>query len=131
MTAESSSDSPVQNQNHTKYAWSTATFVGIGYLKPGPGTWASIAGVLLWLAEGAFNHLAPRTELVGLLFWIALAITLGVPAATIVEHECGRVDPGFVVIDEVIGQWIALLFSPVDWQHGLIAWILFRWFDIT
>ena len=40
-------------------------------------------------------------------------------------------DPGFVVIDEVAGQWIALLGSPADWKHGLIALILFRLFDIT
>ena len=56
---------------------------------------------------------------------------LGVPAATIVERESGRTDPGFVVIDEVIGQWIALLGSPADWRHGLIALVLFRLFDIT
>ena len=56
---------------------------------------------------------------------------LGVPAATIVEREAGRTDPGFVVIDEVIGQWIALLVSPADWRHGLIALVLFRLFDIT
>ena len=40
-------------------------------------------------------------------------------------------DPGFVVIDEVVGQWIALLGSPADWRHGLIALVLFRLFDIT
>ena len=60
-----------------------------------------------------------------------VAIALGVPAATIVERESGRTDPGFVVIDEVIGQWIALLGSPADWRHGLIALVLFRLFDIT
>ena len=121
----------IQTLKKTTWAWAVATFFGIGLLKPGPGTWASIAAVLLWLAEGTFNHLAARTELIGLLFWIALAITLGVPAATIVERESGRHDPGFVVIDEVIGQWIALLFSPVDWRHGLIALVLFRLFDIV
>ena len=62
---------------------------------------------------------------------IAAAIALGVPAATIVEREAGRTDPGFVVIDEVIGQWIALLLSPAGWRHGLIALALFRLFDIT
>jgi len=58
-------------------------------------------------------------------------MVLGVPAATIVERESGRTDPGFVVIDEVIGQWIALLGIPFDWRHGLIALVLFRIFDIT
>ena len=36
-----------------------------------------------------------------------------------------------MVIDEVAGQWIALLGSPPDWRHGLIALVLFRLFDIT
>ena len=65
------------------------------------------------------------------LIWIAVSIVLGVPAATIVARESGRKDPQFVVIDEVAGQWIALLFSPVDWRHALIALVLFRLFDIT
>jgi phosphatidylglycerophosphatase A len=69
--------------------------------------------------------------LVGLLIWIALAIALGVPASTIVARESGRHDPGFVVIDEVAGQWIALLGSRASWQHALIALLLFRLFDIT
>ncbi len=60
-----------------------------------------------------------------------LSVSLGVPAATIAARESGRHDPGFVVVDEVAGQWIALLGSPVDWRHGLMALILFRLFDIT
>jgi len=54
-----------------------------------------------------------------------------VPAATIAARESGRHDPGFVVIDEVAGQWIALLFSPPGWRHALIALALFRVFDIV
>jgi len=133
MKAESPSvESPASPiEDPTKWAWAVATFFGIGYLKPGPGTWGSVAAVMLWLAEGTFNHISARGELIGLLFWIALAILLGVPAATIVERESARTDPGFVVIDEVIGQWITLLFCPVDWPHALIALGLFRLFDIT
>ena len=74
---------------------------------------------------------APLTLLIALLIGIALTLVFGIPAATIVERESGRHDPGFVVIDEVIGQWIALLFCPVDWRHALIALVLFRLFDIT
>jgi phosphatidylglycerophosphatase A len=108
-----------------------ATFFGMGYLKPGPGTWASMAAVLLWGAMAWGLHptgsVLPATLLVGIL----LAVGFGVPAATIAERESGRHDPGFVVIDEVAGQWIALLGCPGDWAHGLIALILFRLFDIT
>jgi phosphatidylglycerophosphatase A len=93
-----------------------ATFFGAGLGKPGPGTWGSVAAVLLWAA---------------LLAGIALSIALGVPAATIAARESGRHDPQFVVIDEVAGQWIALLGSRPNWRHALIALILFRLFDIT
>jgi len=115
----------------TAWAWKVATFFGIGYLQPGPGTWGSVAAVLLWAAVAFLKRPDPRTQLVVLLVWIILAIAPGIPAATIVERESGRTDPGFVVIDEVIGQWIALLGSPFDWRHGLIALVLFRLFDIT
>jgi phosphatidylglycerophosphatase A len=62
---------------------------------------------------------------------IIVSIASGVPAASVAARESGRHDPGFVVIDEVAGQWIALIGSPPDLRHGLIALILFRLFDIT
>ena len=61
----------------------------------------------------------------------ANSVSAGVPAATIAARESGRHDPQFVVIDEVAGQWIALIGSPADFRHGIIALILFRLFDIT
>jgi len=115
----------------TPLAWLVATFFGAGYLKPGPGTWGSVAAALLWLGAAAAFHPSPHALLVSLLAAIAVAIAAGVPAATIVERESGVHDPGFVVIDEVLGQWIALLACPGDWAHGLIALILFRIFDIV
>ena len=118
-------------QKKTLWAWTVATFFGAGFGKPGPGTWGSVAAVLLWAAESMSRHPSAHTMLIGLLVWIALAIALGIPASTIVARESGTHDPQFVVIDEVIGQWIALLFSPFDWRHALIALILFRLFDIT
>ncbi len=114
----------------THWAWIVATFFGAGYGRPGPGTWGSVAAVLLWGTYAWLAHPAPRTLLLMLLAGIAIAIALGVPGATIAEREAGRTDPGFVVIDEVIGQWIALLGSPANWRHGLIALVLFRLFDI-
>jgi phosphatidylglycerophosphatase A len=87
--------------------------------------------VLVWGAVAWFTHRAPSALLTFLLIGIALSLALGVPAATIAARESGRKDPGFVVIDEVAGQWIALLGSPADWKHALIALLLFRIFDIT
>jgi phosphatidylglycerophosphatase A len=61
----------------------------------------------------------------------ALVATLvGIPAATIVARESGREDPGFVVIDEVAGQWITLIGMRADWRHAVLALALFRLFDI-
>ena len=56
---------------------------------------------------------------------------MGVPAATIAARESGRKDPQFVVVDEVAGQWIALLGCPIEWRHALICFVLFRLFDMT
>lgn len=138
MSSESSSTNPIQNQekvpdeNATKWwAIAIATFFGAGYGKPGPGTWGSVAAVLLWASFAFLLHPSTLTITLALTIGIVVATVLGVPAATIVERESGRTDPGFVVVDEVIGQWIALLGSPADWRHGLIALVLFRIFDIT
>jgi phosphatidylglycerophosphatase A len=56
---------------------------------------------------------------------------IGIPASTIVAREAGHKDPGFVVIDEVAGQLVALILMPPDWQHAALALVLFRLFDIT
>jgi phosphatidylglycerophosphatase A len=130
-TSPANISEPTHVQKRTLWAWTVATFFGAGLGKPGPGTWGSVAALLLWAAESIGGHPRAHTELVGLLIGIALAIALGVPAATIVAREAGREDPQIVVIDEVAGQWIALLFSPPDWLHGLLALLLFRLFDIT
>ena len=132
MTTEARVDTPAQSaRRRTRWAWTVATFFGAGFGKPGPGTWGSVAAVLLWGVCALALHPAPQSLVIALLGGIALTLILGIPAATIVARESGREDPGFVVIDEVAGQWIALLFCPPDWAHALIALILFRLFDIT
>jgi phosphatidylglycerophosphatase A len=115
----------------TFWAWTVATFFGAGLGKPGPGTWGSVAAVLLWAAFAWMLHPSAATLAIALIAGIVLSLAAGVPAATIAARESGRHDPGFVVIDEVAGQWIALLGSPADWRHALIALLLFRLFDIT
>jgi phosphatidylglycerophosphatase A len=114
----------------TGWAWAVGTWFGAGLLKPGPGTYGSVAAVLLWY--GAAHIFDPG--------WIALAVAtavaalavtlIGIRAATIVEREAGREDPGFVVVDEVAGQWIALIAVRPDWRHAALALVLFRLFDI-
>jgi phosphatidylglycerophosphatase A len=115
----------------TLWAWAVATFFGAGLLKPAPGTWGSVAALLLWAAFAMGAHPPRLTLLLALIAGIVLSVAIGIPAATIAARESGRKDPGFVVIDEVAGQWIALQGCPADWKHALIALVLFRLFDIT
>ena len=115
----------------TFWAWTIATFFGAGFGKPGPGTWGSVGALLLWMIAAFYLRLAPQTLLVWLVAGIAISLVLGIPAATIAARESGRKDPGFVVIDEVTGQWIALLGSGANWRHAVMALVLFRIFDIT
>ena len=127
---------PTQNQveskpARTRWAFAVATFFGAGRINPGPGTWGSVAALLLWALAAMAVHLSRFGLNVFLAVGIALTLIVGVPAATIAARESGRHDPGFVVIDEVAGQWIALLACPPDWGHALIALFLFRLFDIT
>jgi phosphatidylglycerophosphatase A len=131
MTNDRLSANSTPASTKTFWAWTVATFFGAGFGKPGPGTWGSVAAVLLWAVYARLAHPLPHTLLLALIAGIAVSIALGVPAATIAAREAGREDPGFVVIDEVAGVWIALLFSPFDWLHGIIALVLFRVFDIT
>lgn len=112
-------------------AYFIATAFGLGYLKPGPGTWGSLGGL-------AISILIARANLPAASFltieWAAVAIisAIGVAAATSVSRHSGKKDPQFVVIDEVSGQIIALSFPMVvlNWKSWLAGFILFRVFDI-
>ncbi|MGP8259032.1 MAG: phosphatidylglycerophosphatase A [Acidobacteriaceae bacterium] len=114
----------------TPWAWTLSTFFGAGRMQPGPGTYGSVAALLLWYCAAHLFH-PQRLALALATAVAALLITLiGIPASTIVARESGRLDPGFVVIDEVAGQWIALIAVRPDWQHAALALLLFRLFDI-
>jgi phosphatidylglycerophosphatase A len=117
-------------EKKTLWAWAIGTFFGAGLLKPGPGTYGSIAAVLLWYAVAHILHPAPIALAIGTAIAAVAATLIGIPAATIVARESGREDPGHVVIDEVAGQLIALIAIPADWRHAAISLVLFRAFDI-
>lgn len=111
------------------WAMLTGTFFYAGRLKPGPGTWGSVAAMLLWHLFGGMITPQWRTPS---LIAAAIAVTLiGIPAATLVARESGKEDPSHVVIDEVAGQLIALIGAPLHWSSLLAGLILFRLFDIT
>lgn len=113
-----------------------ATLFGVGYLRPAPGTWGSLAAILLALGLhmlGGFPLLVLATLLVFPLGWWATAVaTRGAD-----DH-----DPSEIVIDEVAGQWLAAWVPSLGaWMTGapalalypgwIAAFLLFRLFDIT
>ena len=113
----------------SRSSWLIATFFGIGHLQPGSGTWAAAVTALLWVGA---SHWIPSSWLLSTALIASAAITLiGIPPSTTVARESGQKDPGFVVIDEVAGQLIALIGVPLDWKYVLAGFILFRSFDIV
>jgi phosphatidylglycerophosphatase A len=118
------------SEKKTLWAWMAGTFFGAGLLKPGPGTYGSIAAVLLWFAAAHALHPSPIALTIGTVIAAIAATLIGIPASTIVARESGREDPGHVVIDEVAGQLIALIAIPADWRHAALSLLLFRLFDI-
>ena len=110
-------------------SWLVATFFGVGYLRPGPGTYASAITVLCWW--GASQVVAPAWRIPVETISAVIIVLAGIPPSTVVARESGIEDPGFVVIDEVAGQMIALIGVPLDWKYLLASFILFRGFDIA
>jgi phosphatidylglycerophosphatase A len=115
----------------TRWAWAVATVFGVGRLKPGPGTWGSLAAAAIWYFALRAAHPSPGIAVAVTLAGVAVATAIGIPAATLVEKQAGQTDPGFVVIDEVAGQWLVLAATPFNLAHAILAFLLFRFFDIV
>jgi phosphatidylglycerophosphatase A len=103
-----------------------ATSLGIGYIGKGAGTVAAVACCICWYLAWAGGY--PPAILSVII--TVLIILLGIWAGNKVEPLWGK-DHQRVVIDEVAGMCIALLFIPVSLKYVLTALILFRFFDIT
>jgi phosphatidylglycerophosphatase A len=121
---------PLASVKKTRWAWWLATWFGCGYMAPGPGTYGSVAAVVLWLL-GSRLAATPGTVSAFTLAAAVLVTLAGIRVSTIVARESGRKDPGFVVIDEVAGQWLALVPLTPTLAHALLGLVLFRLFDIT
>ena len=128
MANETSKDVTAPSGPAPVWASLVATFFGAGRLRPGPGTWGSLAAVLIW--AGASHFIFPPHQSLVLVTLAAAAVAIGIPAATSFARATRQKDPQSVVIDEVAGQWITLLFAPVGWKTLLAGFILFRAFDI-
>ncbi|RVV99850.1 phosphatidylglycerophosphatase A [Mesobaculum littorinae] len=113
-----------------------ATFLYVGLLRPAPGTWGSAAAIpVAWLLHwaGGFPLLTVAT---------LVALAAGYPAARAEAARSGDHDPSHVVIDEVVGMWIALWplsaglwFAGAEahvfpWPGWVGGFVMFRLFDI-
>ena len=104
-----------------------ATWLGCGYSPVAPGTAGSAAALLIAVVLHSWLGWPP--------FWFAiLAAALCLPgiwAAGVMARVEGREDPGIVVVDEVIGQWVTIAAAhTMNWKSVLAAFVLFRLFDI-
>lgn len=139
-------DQQKRSRRASAVAHGVAVVGGCGYVPVAPGTAGSVAGVVLFVAVvGLLEATGVRG---GLALGIHVAIAgclcaVGVWAAGRVEERFGRHDDGRVVIDEVVGQWVALLplvvpavpASPYADRSGFFsavvtAFVLFRVFDV-
>jgi len=103
-----------------------STCLGIGYTPKGGGTVAAAACCIAWYLAGAGGNESPFLEVAV----TAAILVLGTWSAGKVEAAWGK-DSSKVVIDEVAGMCLTLLFIPIKWQYVLIGLVLFRFFDIA
>jgi phosphatidylglycerophosphatase A len=101
-----------------------ATCFGIGYLQKGAGTIAALFCCALWYVFDWYQW-----SFLLQLIHIAVLFLIGVVCAANVEKEWGH-DSNRVVIDEWMGMIVALFLVPFTWINLLLAFVLFRLFDI-
>jgi phosphatidylglycerophosphatase A len=95
----------------------------IGKMPKAPGTWGSAVAFLPWL-------LLRKLSLPAYLAWLAALFIIGFLAAGSAEKLLDQADPGCIVIDEIVGMLIALILVPANPILLLLAFVLFRVFDI-
>ncbi len=105
-------------------AWTVGSCFGIGRLPKAPGTWASLAALPFgWglLYVGGITALAMA---------IPIVFVIGIWSSRQIIWAIKKEDPSVIVIDEIVGQWIALLPVGLVWWQFAVAFILFRIFDV-
>lgn len=117
-----------------------ATSFGAGYWPYGPGTAGAVVGLILWLPLSLTGHVTGT--FLATLGLIVVFTALGIWSAGIAERYWGP-DPSRVVMDETVGQWIAMLPLSVFaaqpcplasggfWLWAVVSLLLFRFFDIV
>lgn len=125
MTLRGDDERPIRHLTPWHPAFLIATWFGAGLLPRVPGTWGSLAALpVAWIIvlAGGWTALAAAAALLFLLGWWASAAYVDALQLD---------DPGAIVVDEVVGQWLVLLVVPHDILLYLLAFILFRVADIA
>lgn len=102
-----------------------ATVGYAGFAPVAPGTVGSAVAIPLWwvMRQTGLPWLEPLC--------LALVIVAGAWGARVTERELQVEDPGPVVIDEVAGMFVTLLWMPVTWPVAIVGFLAFRVFDIV
>jgi phosphatidylglycerophosphatase A len=108
----------------TRLAVFVATFGYSGYSPVAPGTVGSAAGLVVYTIVWWTQSTVVEVGLIVALF------TAGIWAGTTAERYFGGIDPGPIVIDEVVGMLITLAFIPVSVSGAIVGFVLFRIFDV-
>ena len=114
---------PEKLDKKQNYVW-IASWFGCGFINPGPGTWGSLGaipfGLIIFLIGGAY----------GLVISTFLITLVGLWSADKFDKAMDGHDSKMIVIDEVTGQWIAMIPAALNPLLILVAFITFRFFDI-
>ena len=105
-----------------RFAKIIATFFGVGYLPVMPGTWGSLAGLLVYV-------IFLKTNLSLHVLSFSIALILGFIASKDSQAMFGKKDPGVIVIDEVAGILLVFIFVPFSALNLIFGFFLFRLFD--
>ncbi len=110
-----------------RLALTIGTWFGCGYFPWGPGTAGSLAATLI--AAVLYWQIGAGR---GTLLLLTLCLLLpGIWAATETARFVKKKDPGIVVVDEVLGQWVTLAGATIlNWKALVAGFLLFRLFDI-
>ena len=106
-----------------------ASGFGSGYAPVAPGTAGSIVASLAIYVICTQLGINGQTLLIGLIMASIVGTIIGVISCNILESEWGK-DPSKVVLDEMVGIFISLLFVPISISTILLSLVLFRVFDI-
>lgn len=103
---------------------SLATLFGVGHISKAPGTVATAATIPLVIALSYGGHLVHMLVCI-------LLLPLGILACEVYEQEHKGHDQKEIVIDEVLGFLITMVWLPLTWRSILIGFVIFRLLDIT